>query len=121
MTDTYLPDVSEFQPHADIAAIRLQTGAIAARVSYGTRLDKMMPARVTDIRAQGFVVVLYYLFLRATQPVQDQVSTVVGVLGDLRPGESIVIDYESDNGSIPTITQRDQAAELFEQRYNRPT
>jgi len=121
MTDTYLPDVSEFQPHADIAAIRLQTGAIAARVSYGTRLDKMMPARVMDIRAQGFVVVLYYLFLRATQPIQDQVNAVIGCLSDLHPGESIVIDYESDNGSIPSVAQRDQAAELFEQRYNRPT
>src|SRR5664279_6148689 len=121
MVDTLFPDVSELQPHADVSAIRRQTDVIAARVSYGTRLDKMMPARVSDIRAQGFVVVLYYLFLRATQPIQDQVDAVIGVLGDLHPGESIVIDYESDNGSIPSVAQRDQAAELFEQRYNRPT
>jgi hypothetical protein len=59
MVDTLFSDVSEFQPHADVSAIRRQTGAIAARVSYGTRLDKMMPARVVDIREQGFVVVLF--------------------------------------------------------------
>jgi GH25 family lysozyme M1 (1,4-beta-N-acetylmuramidase) len=124
MADLLLPDVSEFQSGADIAGIRRQTDAIAVRVAYGTRLDKCMPARRDVIRGQDFTVVLWYLFLRASQDVTAQVQTVINCLGNLRPGESVVIDYERDSGLFgrtPTVGQRDQAASLFEARYGRPT
>lgn len=115
------PDLSEFQSNADIAGIRKQTDVIAVRVSYGTRLDKCMPARLDEVRGQNFVCALFYLFLRASQDVTAQVNTVSGLLGDLRNGESIVIDYEADAGSMPSVAQRDEAASLFEQIYHKPT
>jgi hypothetical protein len=118
--DTTWPDLSEHQEKADIAGLRKQTEAVAFRVSYGTTLDNQMPFRLNEIRDQGFVVVLAYLFLRSNEDVGAQVNAVTNCLGDLRPGESVVIDFEKD-GTMPTVAQRDEAAGLFEARYHRPT
>ena len=79
-----------------------------------------MPKRRDEIREQNFVVALYYLFLRANQPTNAQCQTVIACLGDLRDGETVVIDYEKDR-TLPPIVQRDAAAAIFEARYHRGT
>lgn len=119
--DTYFPDLSQYQPKADIAGIRKQTDAIAARASYGATLDVTMPGRLSLIRQQGFVVSLFYLFLRARQDLQAQVNIVTRLLGSLEAGESVVIDFENDGASMPTVALRDQAADMFELAFQRPT
>lgn len=118
MTDTLFPDISEFQPNADLHSLRAQTGAVGVRVNYGTTLDKTMPARRDAVRAAGFDAVLWYVFLRPTQDIAAQVSATINCLGDLKHGELVFVDWEKDlNGSVPSTSQRDQALELLDARY----
>jgi hypothetical protein len=119
--DTIFPDVSEFQPHVDFKALRAATAAVAVRVLYGTRLDKNMPKRRDDVRAAGFTAVIWYTFLRASQTPKEQADALIAVLGDLRPGEAVCIDWETDGGRIPSPAARDAACSLLEQRYNQRT
>jgi GH25 family lysozyme M1 (1,4-beta-N-acetylmuramidase) len=133
-------DVSEHQPNADFVGIRKQSDVIAARTAYGTRLDLTMPSRRDKIRAAQFQVVIWYMFLRASQDARKQAEATIAMIGDLLPNEFFCVDYESDSShllrtsgaeasfdlatassSMPTVDQRNLAAQTFEDHAKRKT
>lgn len=114
------PDISEFQPHADIVGIRQQTGAISARLAYGIRSDHMMPDRINQIRSQKFAAVMYYHFL-TSDSVLAQLREVSSVLTHLEPGEGVFLDWEKDGSYTPPLAQRDAMISALNQYYGQPT
>lgn len=117
----YFPDLSEHQDSVDFVALRKQTNCVSHRVSYGYRLDHKIQSRLAEIREQNFDLVIWYLFLRASQAVDKQTKAVIDCVGNLRQGEFLCVDWETDGQSIPSVSDRDKAAANFERRYNRPT
>jgi GH25 family lysozyme M1 (1,4-beta-N-acetylmuramidase) len=124
LMDVFIPDISEWQVGADTAKYRASGGqAIIARVCYGTRNDAAMVARRDALRAEGFPVIGWYLFLRASEPVMDQVLAFQAVIPQLGRYEFVVVDWESDgsNGPRASVAMRDAVLNELDVRYGRST
>lgn len=120
MTDTFFPDLSEFQPNADFAGIRKLTDAVSVRLAYGARSDRTMPARISAVRAQHFDAVVWYIFLRpgTSVPVTMQFQAVRSLLPLLDRGECIAVDWEADTDKqVPTTTDRDALLTMLNNYY----
>jgi Glycosyl hydrolases family 25 len=119
MTDTIFPDLNRFHP-GDVPAIRQKTDVCATEIAYGTVIDPWTSSQVNAFRRCEFTVAFYYLFLKTTSTPQTQAQACINLMGNLQPNEFMVVDYEFD-GTMPTLIARDTAAEIFEQRYQKPT
>lgn len=120
--DTYLPDISVFQASADISGIRQKTGAIAARILYGTTIDKEMPGRLIQIRQHKFDAVIYYIFMRSAVSALSQYTAVVDLIPNLVPGEAVCVDWEADvDKSVPAPVMRDTFLSLLDNYYSQST
>ena len=106
MTDTLLPDVSEFQtgPSApDWAGIKRQNGGAAIiRVGYGTsHLDHMFTANYTATKKQGFAFTGLYQYLVAGQDITAQARAFCSWIGPptaIAPGTVFIADLEEGAG-----------------------
>lgn len=122
LMDLFIPDISEWQVGADTAKYRASGGnAIIARVCYGTRNDTTMVARRDALRAEGFPVIGWYLFLRASQTVMEQVLAFQAVIPSLGQYEFVVLDWEDDRGTRPDVGMRDATLAELDVRYGRTT
>jgi len=117
MSDTFFADISNFQPSVNLPLYRETNAKISEQVNWGTQITDPN-GRMAEIRSLNFTVVLWYMGLMPNQDIAAQVATFVSTLGPLLPGEAVVIDWESTgNLQPPTVTQRDQAAQLIAQHY----
>lgn len=96
-----LPDISEFQPNADLAGIKKQNGgAVIMRVGYGADHKDLS---FTNHRAQahtaGFSFVGLYHYIRADQDPTAQARQFCNWVGHLVPNEIPIIDLEQGDGS----------------------
>ena len=94
-----LPDLSEFQPNADMCAIKAMNGGAAIlRVGYGNaHLDKSLVKH--RAAAAGFSFLGLYLYLRAGQDVHSQAAAFIKWIGPhLNPGEIPILDLEEGAG-----------------------
>jgi hypothetical protein len=117
--DLFFPDLSNFQPGVDFAALRGQASVVAEQVSWGTQVT--IPAgRITAMRAARFDLIIWYLGITAANSAA-QVAAFVDTLGALLPNEAICIDWES-TGNIPPppASQRDEIQSLLAQHYGIP-
>lgn len=124
MTDTIFPDISEFQPNADMNALRASgVEAIAVRVCYGNaHIDHNMPIRRDQVRGAGFTAVMWYLFLRPNQDAQSQFNAFTSVIPSLGANEAVFVDWEADGSAgVPSPTLRDQMLAMFDNFYHQPT
>lgn len=103
MPQLHLPDVSEFQPNVDWAAVaRRNGGAAVIRALYGqNRVDHAWygGARRADARKRGIKVLGIYQYLVAGQDALAQARAFVQLVGRLEPGEFAVVDVEEGRGS----------------------
>ena len=96
-----LPDLSEFQPNADMAGIRHANGGAAIiRACYGQAHTDHVFARLRhDAHAAGFAFLGIYQYLVAGQDVAAQAHAYRGIVGKLAPHEVPVLDLEEGTGS----------------------
>lgn len=121
MPDLFFPDTSNAQANIDFAALRAFTPANASQVCWGTNPTiNQTPGRIPAVRAENFIVNLWYLGLVWNQDITAQVNTFTGLIPSLLPNEGIFIDWEFSLGGTPTGAQRDQAANELAAFYNRP-
>jgi len=107
MTDTLLPDVSEFQAGAsapDWAGIRRQNGGAGIiRVGYGTsHLDHMFTANYTAMKQLAFPFTGLYHYIVATQPITAQARAFCAWIGPpsaVAPGTVFIADLEEGTGN----------------------
>lgn len=95
-----LPDVSEFQPGADLGGIkRMNGGAIVLRVAYGTSHPDatFAPHRATAAKL-GYGFTGLYHYLTAAQDAATQAHTFVRLVGKLTPHEVPILDLEEGGG-----------------------
>jgi len=94
-----LPDLSEFQPDADLAGIkRMNGGAAIIRACYGTsHPDKAF----TKLRAaaSSFAFLGLYMYLVAGQDAAAQAREFVKLVGKLGPHEVAILDLEEGSGN----------------------
>jgi hypothetical protein len=95
-----LPDLSEFQPKADMAGIkRTNGGAAIIRLAYGDQHPDHVGARLrADAHAAGFPFVGCYQYLVAGQDVAAQARAFCALVGKLAPHEIPVLDLEEGTG-----------------------
>jgi GH25 family lysozyme M1 (1,4-beta-N-acetylmuramidase) len=94
-----LPDLSEFQPAADMAGIRRQNGGAAIiRAAYGDEHPDKVFARLRAAAA-GFEFLGIYHYIVAGQNIVSQAHAFCDIVGKLRPGEVPIIDIEEGDGS----------------------
>jgi hypothetical protein len=96
-----LPDISEFQPNADLAGIKKQNGgAVITRVGYGafhkdlSYTNHRAAALKADFHFNGL-----YQYVVASQDVTAQAKEFVGWVGKLNQGEIPMADIEEGEGS----------------------
>jgi len=95
-----LPDLSEFQPNADMAGIRHANGGAAIiRAAYGdAHPDHAFAKLRADAHAAGFAFLGCYQYLAAGQPVASQAAAFCGITGKLAPHEVPILDLEEGDG-----------------------
>lgn len=102
MDPLHLPDVSEFQPDVDWAAVAAHNGGAAIiRALYGTgHVDGAWygGARRADAHAKGIRVLGIYQYLTAQEAAAAQAAAFVRLVGRLAPGEFAVVDLEEGDG-----------------------
>jgi hypothetical protein len=93
-----LPDLSEWQPHADMAAIRSANGGAAIiRGAYGdAHPDAAFPA--FRAAASGYRWLGLYQYLRSGQDVSAQARAFVAIVGQLAAHEVPILDLEEGDG-----------------------
>jgi Glycosyl hydrolases family 25 len=127
MTDNlfFIADCSEWQNDVIETEVAANGFGLIVRTNYGTRPDKMVAkGRVAAARAAGLPSLGFYIFLLAEESITLQVAAMVSILGPtLAANEWVMVDWEHDpgNGTQPSVQQRDQALELLEAMYLRPT
>lgn len=97
----HLPDVSEFQPNVDWAAVVAHNGGAAIiRNLYGSDYtDKLwLRGRRASARQDGVVVLGIYQYIRSTQDITSQAKAFVDVTGSLKQGEFAIMDLEEGSG-----------------------
>lgn len=95
-----LPDVSEFQPGADLVGVKkLNGGAVVLRVAYGTSHPDatFAPHRATAAKL-GYGFVGCYHYLTAAQDAATQAHVFVRLVGKLAPHEVPILDLEEGDG-----------------------
>jgi hypothetical protein len=93
-----LPDLSEFQPHADMAAIKAKNGGAAIiRACYGTSHPDHA-FRTLRSHAAGFSFLGIYMYVVAGQGIPAQASAFCDIVGTLGPHEFPVMDLEEGDG-----------------------
>lgn len=96
-----LPDVSEFQPGADLGGIKkLNGGAIILRVAYGTSHPDatFAPHRAAAARL-GYGFTGLYHYITAAQDAATQAHAFVRLVGKLGPHEVPILDLEEGSGN----------------------
>lgn len=96
-----LPDLSEFQPGADLAGVkRMNGGAVILRVAYGTSHPDatFAPHRATAARL-GYSFTGLYHYLTAAQDAATQAHAFVRLVGHLGQHEIPVLDLEEGAGN----------------------
>lgn len=103
MNPLHLPDVSEFQPNVDWAAVAQRNGGAAViRALYGSgHVDKAWygGARRTDAHSKGIKLLGIYQYVTASEDAAAQAHALVNLLGRLEPHEFVVIDLEEGTGN----------------------
>jgi hypothetical protein len=107
MTDTLLPDVSEFQTGPstpDWAGIKKQNGGAAIiRVGYGhDHLDHMFVSNYTAMKASKFSFIGLYHYIRADQDAAAQARQFCAWAGPpsvIAPGTVFMLDLEEGGGN----------------------
>ncbi len=96
-----LPDLSEFQPRADMAGIkRVNGGAAIIRACYGdAHPDKVFRQLRAAATTAGYAFLGIYQYLRAGQDMTSQARAFCGIVGTLGPHEVPVLDLEEGTGS----------------------
>lgn len=96
-----LPDISEFQPAADLAAIkRLNGGAIILRVAYGTaHPDEAFARHRAAAASLGYSFCGLYQYLVAGQDAVAQAREFIRLVGRLAPHEVAILDLEEGAGN----------------------
>src|SRR5947208_6939584 len=96
-----LPDISEFQPGADLAGVkRLNGGAVILRVAYGTSHPDAAFARHRQAAAAlGYSYTGLYQYLVAGQDAVAQAREFVRLVGRLGPHEVAILDLEEGAGN----------------------
>jgi Glycosyl hydrolases family 25 len=94
-----IPDISEWQPGADIAGIRRQTPAIILRAGYGANhLDYCFNRWRPQARAARYAWTGLYHYLRADQDAAAQAQVFCSWVGTLSLGEIPILDLEEGAG-----------------------
>lgn len=90
------PDISEFQPNANMAGIKRMNGGFAIiRVCYGLHHpDRFYVRHRADSVEAGFQAVGLYQYLVKSQDVSLQAAAFCELVGKLAPWEVPVLDYE---------------------------
>jgi hypothetical protein len=96
-----LPDLSEFQPNADMAGIKHANGGAAIiRACYGQAHPDHVFAKLRhDARAAGFAFLGIYQYLVASQGVIAQAQAFCDIAGVLSPHEVPILDLEEGTGN----------------------
>jgi GH25 family lysozyme M1 (1,4-beta-N-acetylmuramidase) len=99
MTTLLLPDLSEFQPHADMAGIKRRNGGAAIiRAAYGTsHPDRAFTRLRAD--AAGYAFLGIYQYAVAAQDITAQALAFCRITGTLGPHEVPILDLEEGDGS----------------------
>ena len=95
-----LPDVSEFQPSADLAGIKkLNGGAVILRAAYGAFHPDTAFARHRQAAAElGYGFCGLYHYLVAGQDAAAQARAFISLAGHLAPHEVAILDLEEGDG-----------------------
>jgi hypothetical protein len=96
-----LPDLSEFQPSADMAGIKHANGGAAIiRACYGTsHSDHVFDRLRSDAHRAGYTFLGIYQYLVAGQDAAAQARAFCAITGKLLPHEIPVLDLEEGGGS----------------------
>lgn len=95
-----LPDLSEWQPDADLAGIKAANGgAVILRAAYGAdHPDQVFTRYRAEAAALGYSFTGLYQFLRADQDAVAQARAFCSVVRELAPHEVPVLDLEEGDG-----------------------
>jgi hypothetical protein len=94
-----LPDISEYQPGADIPGIKKQTPAIILRVGYGhDHKDNFISRWRPEAESAGFRFIGLYHYLRGDQDAASQAQVFCSWVGHLNKGEIPILDIEVGSG-----------------------
>jgi Glycosyl hydrolases family 25/Putative peptidoglycan binding domain len=94
-----LPDISEYQPGADIPGIKKQTPAIILRVGYGhDHKDNFISRWRPEAESAGFRFIGLYHYLRGDQDAASQAQIFCSWVGHLNKGEIPILDIEVGSG-----------------------
>jgi peptidoglycan hydrolase-like protein with peptidoglycan-binding domain len=99
--ETYLADVSEWNPQVADAAYLAWSRAIAIRALYGTAHEDAAwygGARRASLHAGGVRFLGIYAYLTQGEDAAAQAEAFVRLVGPLRPGEVPVCDLEEGDG-----------------------
>lgn len=101
-TTTTYPDISEFQSNANIGTFVSNGGTtLCARAHNGFRPDNCFPGRLTVMRSSGLYTRIYYQYLVAGGDPVWQAHALMSVIGEVLPGELIMLDYEE--GTVDAV------------------
>ena len=93
-----LPDLSEFEPNADMHGIKAANGGAAIiRACYGTSHPDAVFGKLRAA-ASGFAFLGIYEYLTAFQDAATQAHTFVKLVGKLAPHEVPILDLEEGSG-----------------------
>jgi len=96
-----LPDLSEFQPRANLAGIKSQNGgAVILRVGYGARrIDKVYTNHRAAAHEADFHFLGLYHYVTAGDDISAQAHKFCEWVGALKTGEIPIIDLEEGPGN----------------------
>jgi hypothetical protein len=96
-----LPDLSEFQPSADMAGIKHANGgaAIIRACDGASHADHVFGRTRPDAHKAGFAFLGIYQFLDAGVDVATQARAFCAIVGKLAPHEIPILDLEQGSGS----------------------
>lgn len=98
-----LSDVSEFQSDINDATYLLWSKAIVIRAAYGAAHDDRAwygGARRDALHAGGARFMGLYQYVTAPADVTAQARALAGLVGQMRPGEKIIGDFEEGAGNM---------------------
>jgi hypothetical protein len=94
-----LPDLSEFQPHADMPAIKAKNGGAAIiRACYGSHHPDAA-FRTLRSHAAGYPFLGIYQYVVAGQDIPSQATAFCDIVGHLGAHEFPVMDLEEGDGN----------------------
>lgn len=117
--DTYLADVSEFQPEIADAMYLAWSKAVVIRALYGTETDAAWYGgqRRADLHSGGALFVGIYVYLVQSESGAAQARAFRALVGDLRPGEVAIADFEEGSHALLTEFYNEMLALGYNGRY----